>query len=154
MALTKAVLAEIGGLEAVANNLADDQVLGRLVLARGYKLALAQVVPATTVPEADFASLFRHELRWARTIRALVPVPYAASVLQFSLFWAVLTVLFAGGAVWSWALFLFVLATRYAASRKIDADASPAENRRGVAFLVARFLFHHHLCREFHRQPG
>jgi len=122
MALSKAVLAEVGGLEAVANNLADDQVLGRLVLARGYKLALAQVVPATTVPEADFASLFRHELRWARTIRALVPVPYAASVLQFSLFWAVLTVLFAGGAVWSWGLFLFVLATRYAVSRKIDAE--------------------------------
>ena len=122
MALSKAVLAEIGGLEAVANNLADDQVLGRLVLARGYELALAQVVPATTVPEADFASLFRHELRWARTIRALVPVPYAASVLQFSLFWAVLTVLFAGGAVWSWGLFLFVLATRYAVSRKIDAE--------------------------------
>jgi ceramide glucosyltransferase len=97
-------------------------VLGRLVLARGYKLALAQVVPATTIPEADFVSLFRHELRWARTIRALVPVPYAASVLQFSLFWAALTVLLAGGAVWSWALFVFVLATRYTASRKIDAE--------------------------------
>lgn len=122
MALSKAVLAEIGGLEAVSNNLADDQVLGRLVLARGYKLALAQVVPATTIPEADFVSLFRHELRWARTIRALVPVPYAASVLQFSLFWAALTVLLAGGAVWSWALFVFVLATRYTASRKIDAE--------------------------------
>jgi len=122
MALSKAVLAEVGGLEAVANNLADDQVLGRLVLARGYKLALAEVVPATTVAEVDFASLFRHELRWARTIRALVPVPYAASVLQFSLFWAALTVLLAGGAIWSWALFVFVLATRYAASRKIDTE--------------------------------
>ncbi len=121
MALTKKVLAEIGGLEAVVNNLADDQVLGRLVLAKGYRLGLAQVIPATTVPETSLNDLYRHELRWARTIRALVPVPYAASILQLSLFWAALTVLFAGGALWSWGLFLLVLATRYAASRKIDA---------------------------------
>ena len=75
MALTKTVLAEVGGLEAVSNHLADDQVLGRLVRAKGYALTLAPVIPATTVPEADFRALFRHELRWARTIRALVPVP-------------------------------------------------------------------------------
>ena len=50
------------------------------------------------MPEADFQALFRHELRWARTIRALVPIPYAASVLQISLFWALLAVLFSGGA--------------------------------------------------------
>ena len=139
MALSKAVLAEIGGLEAVVNNLADDQVLGRLVLARGYKLGLAWVIPATTVPEADFGSLFRHELRWARTIRALVPVPYAASVLQFSLFWAALTVLFAYGAVWSWALFVFVLAVRYAASRKIDAALSLPKSGEAWLLLLRDF---------------
>ena len=139
MALSKAMLAEIGGLEAVANNLADDQVLGRLVLARGYKLGLALVIPATTVPEADFGSLFRHELRWARTIRALVPVPYAASVLQFSLFWAALTVLFAYGALWSWALFIFVLATRYAASRKIDAALSLPKSGEAWLLLLRDF---------------
>jgi ceramide glucosyltransferase len=70
MALTKTVLAKAGGLEAVADNLADDQVLGRKVRALGYKLMLAQVIPATTVPEANFPALLRHELRWARTIRA------------------------------------------------------------------------------------
>ncbi len=121
MALTKTVLADVGGLQAVANNLADDQVLGRLVLARGHKLTLAQLVPATTVPEADFEALFRHELRWARTIRALVPIPYAASVLQISLLWAALALLFAGGAVWAWALLLAVLTSRVLAARRIDA---------------------------------
>ncbi|MCB5943420.1 bacteriohopanetetrol glucosamine biosynthesis glycosyltransferase HpnI [Acidocella sp. KAb 2-4] len=120
MALSKTMLAEIGGLAAVANNLADDQVLGRLVLAHGYKLALAHVIPATTVPEADFPALFRHELRWARTIRALVPLPYAASVLQYSLFWAVLALVFAGGAVWSWLLLALVFTARYLAARDID----------------------------------
>ena len=121
MALSKTLLAEVGGLQAVANNLADDQVLGRLVLARGHKLTLAPLVPATTVPEADFEKLFRHELRWARTIRALVPVPYAASVLQISLLWAAFAILFSWGAVWAWALFAAVFATRVLAARRIDA---------------------------------
>jgi ceramide glucosyltransferase len=134
MALTKTVLAEIGGLETVANNLADDQVLGRLVVARGYRLGLAQVIPATTVPEEDFTSLFRHELRWARTIRALVPLPYAASILQLSLFWAALTVLFAGGALWSWALFALILVARYTASRQIDAALRLPKS--GAAWLL------------------
>jgi ceramide glucosyltransferase len=121
MALTKTVLAEVGGLQAVANNLADDQVLGRLVIARGHKLTLAQLVPATTVPEADFEALFRHELRWARTIRALVPIPYAASVLQISLLWSALAILFSGGALWSWLLLLGVLTARVLTARRIDA---------------------------------
>jgi ceramide glucosyltransferase len=128
MALRKTVLAEAGGLPALANHLADDQVLGRLVVARGYKLALAQLIPGTTVPEADLRALYRHELRWARTIRALVPVPYAASVLQISLLWGVLAVLFSGGAVLAWGLLAAVLAARVLLARQIDAalQAPPA----------------------------
>jgi ceramide glucosyltransferase len=139
MALTKSVLAQVGGLAAVANNLADDQVLGRLVLAKGYKLTLAQVIPATTVPEHNFAVLLRHELRWARTIRALVPIPYAASVLQISLFWAMLAVAFSGGAAWSWLLFLAVLAIRYITAHYIDATLRLAKSGDAWLFLVRDF---------------
>ncbi len=139
MALTKTVLAQVGGLAAVANNLADDQVLGRLVLAKGYKLTLAHVIPATTVPEHDFAVLWRHELRWARTIRALVPVPYAASVLQISLFWAMLALVFSGGADWAWVLSLVVLTTRYVTARRIDATLRLAKAGDAWLFLVRDF---------------
>jgi ceramide glucosyltransferase len=83
MALRRETLAAIGGLEALADHLADDNVLGRLVQAQGLKVVLADTVPATTVPEATFGALWRHELRWARTIRALAPGPFAASVLQY-----------------------------------------------------------------------
>jgi ceramide glucosyltransferase len=136
MALSKTVLAEIGGLEAVANRLADDQVLGRLVLARGYKLTLTQLVPATTVPEADFTALYRHELRWARTIRALVPIPYAASVLQISLLWALLAVIFSGAAFWSWLLFAAVLAVRVFAARRIDTALRLPHSNSWWSFLL------------------
>lgn len=140
MALTKTVLAEIGGLQAVANHLADDQVLGRLVLARGYKLTLAQLAPATTVPEPDFTALYKHELRWARTIRALVPVPYAASVLQISLLWAALAVLLSGLALWSWLLFAAVLAVRVLAARYID-SALRMPHSAGWWHFLLRDLF-------------
>jgi ceramide glucosyltransferase len=139
MALSRTMLARVGGLEAVANHLADDQVLGRLVVAKGYRLTLAQVIPATTVPEHDFAALFRHELRWARTIRALVPIPYAASVLQISLFWALLALACAQGAFGAWLLFFAVLIARYAAARQIDAALRLAKAGDAWLFLVRDF---------------
>ncbi len=140
MALTRETLALVGGLQAVANHLADDQVLGRLVRDRGMALTLAQVIPATTVPEANFKALYRHELRWARTIRALVPIPYAASVLQFSLLWAVLAVLLSAGAWWSWVLFLAVLLVRYELARRIDRALGLVKAGDAWLFLVRDFF--------------
>jgi ceramide glucosyltransferase len=121
MALTRQTLAMVGGLQSVANHLADDQVLGRLVQAKGLAITLANVIPATTVPEANFRELFIHELRWARTIRALVPLAYAASVLQMSLFWAMLCLVTSGGYWASWILFFAILLIRHWLARRIDA---------------------------------
>lgn len=136
MALTSKVLAEVGGLQAVVNHLADDQVLGRLVRAKGYALTLAPVIPATTVPEGNFKALFKHELRWARTIRALVPIPYAASVLQFSLIWAMLGLALSGFPLWGWGLFLAILLSRYLLARRIDAALGLAKAGEAWLFLV------------------
>src|SRR6185312_15852517 len=98
-------LSRIGGLGVLADHLADDNVLGRLVQRLGLTVALADTVPATTVPETTLRALWRHELRWARTIRALEPSQFAASVLQYPIAWAVLAILLAGGAAWSIAWF-------------------------------------------------
>ncbi|MGE4482862.1 bacteriohopanetetrol glucosamine biosynthesis glycosyltransferase HpnI [Acidocella sp.] len=121
MAIRKSVLAEIGGFTALVNHLADDQVLGRLVRAAGYKISLARVVPATTVPETSLSALFGHELRWARTIRALVPMAYAASVLQITLLWALLTVLISGFSIWSLLLMLGIFAVRVVTAWRVEA---------------------------------
>jgi len=120
MALRRATLARIGGLEALADHLADDNVLGRRVCALGLAVALADTVPATTVPEATLAALWRHELRWARTIRALVPGQFAASVLQYPIVWALLALALSGGALWTWSLFETAWVTRALAARVID----------------------------------
>ncbi len=136
MGMTRQTLAAVGGLQAVANHLADDQVLGRLVRGKGLGLTLARVIPATTVPEADFRSLFRHELRWARTIRALVPLPYAASALQFSLVWAALCFGLTGGARIAVLLFLTVLYVRYLLARRIDTVLGLAKAGKAWLFVV------------------
>ena len=74
----------------------------------------------TTVPEASLGALFRHELRWARTIRALEPAGFAASVVQYPLAWASLTVLLAGGALWSVGLCFLAWVLRAVAALAVD----------------------------------
>ncbi|OYV33780.1 MAG: hypothetical protein B7Z81_10915 [Acidocella sp. 20-61-6] len=136
MALKRSVLAKIGGLQALVNHLADDQVLGRLVRTYGYTLTLAPVIPATTVPEDDFRALWKHELRWARTIRALVPVPYAGSVLQLSLIWAMAGLVVSGFHLWAWGLFLAVLLVRYYLACRIDKTLGLAKAGEAWLFVV------------------
>lgn len=71
-ALRRDALEAIGGFGALAFHLADDFMLGRMVAGVGYKVRLASYVPDIVVAE-DFASLLRHELRWARTVRTVKP---------------------------------------------------------------------------------
>ncbi|MGE4048728.1 MAG: bacteriohopanetetrol glucosamine biosynthesis glycosyltransferase HpnI, partial [Acetobacteraceae bacterium] len=120
MCLRRDTLDAIGGFQALVTHLADDNVLGRKVRRLGQSVALADTVPATTVPEATLGALFRHELRWARTIAALEPAAFLASVLQYSLVWALLSVVLAAGAAWAVGLFLVAWAIRAAIASIID----------------------------------
>ena len=96
-------------------------------------------IPATTVGETGLAALWRHELRWARTIRALEPVPFAASVLQYPLAWAALAVPLAGAAPWSLAWFAAAWAIRACAARSADRALALA-NRTPLWLLPVREL--------------
>lgn len=120
MALTRDTLEQVGGLRALANHLADDAVLGRLVQARGLRVALADTIPATTVPETEMPTLFQHELRWARTVKSLAPVGFVLSTIQYPLFWASLALGVSGGAGWVWVLFAVVWLVRALAAIAID----------------------------------
>jgi ceramide glucosyltransferase len=119
LALPREVLARAGGLEPLIDELADDAVLGLRVAALGLKVRLAATVPATTVPERGLGALFRHELRWARTMRSLAPAGYAASALRYPIPWA-LAALAASATSLSIALLVLAWAARAAAARGID----------------------------------
>jgi ceramide glucosyltransferase len=120
MALTRATLMRIGGFPALSPYVADDAVLGMKVRGLGQNVALAASVPATTVAEPGLASLFRHELRWARTIRAVAPYGFAVSIIQFPAFWALLTLLMSGGAIWAVALWLVAILVRAWSGRAVE----------------------------------
>jgi ceramide glucosyltransferase len=125
MCLHRRDLERIGGFRALVDHLADDNVLGRRIRTLGLRVALADTVPLTTVPEATLPALFRHELRWARTIRALEPTGFAASVLQYPLAWALMTVVLAAGATWSLALFCLAWTLRSVAALVVDHALAP-----------------------------
>jgi ceramide glucosyltransferase len=139
MALRREMLERIGGFAALVKHLADDNVLGRLVQGLGLRVALADTIPATTVAESSLGALWRHELRWARTIRALEPVPFAASVLQYPLVWALLVVLVSGGAPWALGWFAVAWGIRAVIARGIDRVLGLA-NRTPLWLLPVREL--------------
>jgi ceramide glucosyltransferase len=120
MALRRETLTAVGGLRALVHHLADDNVLGQLVRARGLTVRLAPTVCAATVPETRLGPLFRHELRWARTIQALAPAEFVASTIQHPLAWAALAVALSGGASWALLAFAVCWAGRALAARGLD----------------------------------
>lgn len=128
MALRRDTLRAVGGLEALADHLGDDQILGRLVQRLGLEVYLVSSVTATTVPEVGMAALLRHEMRWARTILSFVPAEFAASIVQYPLAWALLAVLCAGGAPWAIGLFVMTWLGRALVARGLDARLGPAQS--------------------------
>jgi ceramide glucosyltransferase len=126
MGLRRDDLERFGGFHALVDHLADDNVLGRRIAGLGLSVALADTVTLTTVPETSLRALFRHELRWARTIRALEPAGFAASVVQYPLAWALLTVLVTGGALWSIGLFFIAWVLRAIAAIGVDSALAPS----------------------------
>ncbi len=74
-------LAGIGGFAAVADYLADDHRLGELVSAAGQRTVLAPCVVESDPNPATLRAAFRHQVRWARTVRACAPVGYGATIL-------------------------------------------------------------------------
>jgi ceramide glucosyltransferase len=114
MAVRRSALDAIGGIAALAPHLADDYMLGSLVKAQGYRIALARYVVSNVVAEPGLRALVQHELRWARTIRMLQPAGYAFSFVTFPLPFALATVLLGAGSAAAWSIFASVLALRVA----------------------------------------
>jgi ceramide glucosyltransferase len=129
MALRRDTLARVGGLGALVDHLADDNVLGTLVHRLGLTVRLADTLPVVTVQERALHPLWLHELRWARTIGALAPLVFAASTLQFPLLWGALAVLLSGGALSALLAFAAAFAIRGAVVWGIDQTLRPVRAR-------------------------
>lgn len=85
IAMTRKTLTEIGGFELFANVLADDYEIGRAVREKGYRLAYPPLLVKHVCGERSLGDLWRHELRWARTIRLIDPLGHWGSVVTHAL---------------------------------------------------------------------
>jgi ceramide glucosyltransferase len=81
IALRRETLEEIGGFAVIADVLADDHALGAAVRQLPRRVVLSHYLVDNIIAEPSLAQLFRHELRWARTIRLLAPLGFAGSVV-------------------------------------------------------------------------
>lgn len=92
MVTRRAQLDEIGGFVALADCLADDYQLGHRLAARGHRIALTPVVVECWSAPMGWRAVWKHQLRWARTIRVCQPAPYFFSILSNATLWPLLWV--------------------------------------------------------------
>ncbi len=112
--VSRAALAAAGGLEALTGVLADDYALGQNVLRAGYRIVLSPEVVSTAVPAYTPGGAWRHQLRWARTVRDARPWGYLGTVFTHPVPWALLYVAAAGGSPEALLLLLAALLARMA----------------------------------------
>lgn len=87
MMIRKTALEEIGGFNAVADRLADDYWLGRLISESGFKVELSPIVVECFHDPASWKETFAHQLRWSRTIRICEPLSYFFSIISNLTLW-------------------------------------------------------------------
>ena len=85
MAVKAQALERAGGFERLKDVLADDFELGRMVRGQGLAIACPPMLIDHGFPERRLGELWRHELRWARTIRLLNPGGYGGSLITYVL---------------------------------------------------------------------
>jgi len=81
IALSRDTLARVGNFEAFGEYLADDYAIGDAVRELDLNVVLRDEVLAHACTETSLRELVQHELRWARTVRAVDPVGFAGSIL-------------------------------------------------------------------------
>jgi ceramide glucosyltransferase len=120
IALKRETLEEVGGFQAFADQLADDYEMGRAVRAKGYTLAIPALGVGHTAAENSFRDLFRHELRWTRTIRLVNPAGHLGSFVTHGFAFALLAVILLHFNPVSLAVLGLALAARLILKARID----------------------------------
>jgi ceramide glucosyltransferase len=96
IALRREVLERIGGFARVRDELADDHRLGDAARELGLATVLSPYIVENRVAEPSLASLWQHELRWARTSRMMAPFGFAGSIVTHTVVLALLAAAAAG----------------------------------------------------------
>lgn len=129
IALRGETLAKIGGFEAFKDQLADDYLIGDAVRRLGLTVAIPPILLGHSCPESRFSELWRHELRWARTIRLVDTAGYAGSMITHPLPFAFAAVALGGFSILSVGSVVAALVCRAIIPlqlRNVEAGAQPS----------------------------
>jgi ceramide glucosyltransferase len=113
MLLSGQTLEEIGGFRSVADYLADDYQLGNRVSKKGLKIVISKYVVENVAGRVGFRAYLKHQLRWARTIRASRPAGYLGSGVGHIMPFGVMLLLLRGADPLSLSVLGLVLLFRY-----------------------------------------
>ncbi len=149
VAFKRHVLSEIGGFEVLNNQLADDYDLGRAIRAAGYRGEVAATPVVHQCTEVGLGELWRHEMRWSRTIRMIDPAGFFGHGFTYAIAWALLGCLFCGFNPAAGAVVLAVVAARLYVVHCVD--AATGARARTLWLLPVRdvFSFAVFLCASF-----
>jgi len=124
IALRHETLDAIGGFERFAEVLADDYAIGQAVGETGLGVTIPPMLLVHASADDGAAEVWRHQLRWAATIRSLQPAGYAGSIVTNPLPLAILASAVLG--LPGLALMLLSLAMRFMLVRRVDRTAGMA----------------------------
>ncbi len=116
IALTQKTLATAGGFQAIAPYLADDYMLGNLVQKAGLPVRLSGCIVETVLSRLTLSGLIRHQIKWARGIRACAPWGHTGSVITYGTALAFLYCIASGFSRFGLSIFACVCALRLGAA--------------------------------------
>ena len=120
IALKRSTLDAVGGFDAFKDHLADDYEIGRAVRGLGLAVVLAPIAVRHSCGEKTLDALWRHELRWLRTIGLVDPLGHLGSLVTFPLAWALGAAILQGFGSLSVALLVAALMARSLIKWQID----------------------------------
>lgn len=120
IALKAKVLEAIGGFAAFKDTLADDYAMGAAVRAQGLQVRVVPLAVGHSCAEATLGELFRHELRWSRTIRGVDPAGHAGSLLTHPTPLSLAVLAVAGPGLAPAALLAAAIIARFAVKIRVD----------------------------------
>lgn len=90
MAFRAADLVAIGGFASIREYLADDFQLGARIAALGKRIAMCDSVVVTNLGSGSWRDVWKHQVRWSRTIRVSRPAGYLGYLVTQATFWCLI----------------------------------------------------------------
>ena len=89
MAFRTSDLNAIGGFAAIREYLADDYQLGARIAGLGKQVVLSDSVVETSLGAGTWMDVWKHQVRWSRTIRVSRPAGYFGYLVTQLTFWCI-----------------------------------------------------------------